>query len=242
MLGDNPSATSTPAASASDPSATVVPALSTVAEPTPTLSTAAKGTSADPRSFQSEDGPGEADNLSKACWCFIDGPRNKGRFAVSKRKQLRMKAATEVPEVKDGVHAVEIDLQTMELRVRGQSLQALDSEIANDRDVRVLFGNNSGTLQCTMEGNFQHRKSRYLVGVGYTVDFWTPDPKLLELPEDYDRDYDPSELFPSEEWIGEIFEPIRKAWFVRPVAQEDVPFFMPVRCPVHTHTHTYPEK
>ena len=65
-----------------------------------------------------------------------------------------------------------------------------------------------------------------MVGVGYTIEYWRPDQKLMELYEDFDRDYDPSELFPSEEWIAELFEPVRKTWFVRPTAREDVPFFM----------------
>lgn len=64
------------------------------------------------------------------------------------------------------------------------------------------------------------------MGVGYTIEFWSQDQKLMEQYEDFDRDYDPSELFPTEEWIAELFEPIRKAWFVRPTSGEDVPFFM----------------
>jgi hypothetical protein len=108
-----------------------------------------------------------------------------------------------VPVIKDGVHAVEIDLQTLELRIRGQSLRALDSDMACEKDIVHLFGTSAGTMQCTVDGENENRKSRYLVGVGYLLEYWTHDRKLMEMYEDFDRDYDPSELFPSEEWISE---------------------------------------
>lgn len=34
------------------------------------------------------------------------------------------------------------------------------------------------------------------------------------LDEQYERLYDPAELFPTEGWIARIFEPIREAFFV----------------------------
>ena len=91
-------------------------------------------------------------------WCYVDGPRNHGRFVVTKRKRLVMKNANEIPVVKDGIHVVEVDIQTLELRVRGQSLRALDTDIARNSDIKHLFGDSAGTMQCTVESDNENRK------------------------------------------------------------------------------------
>ena len=160
-------------------------------------------------------------------WCAMEGDVNRGRFVTSRHPALKDTASKRVPLVKDGVYAVEIDLQTLELRMRGTSLRALDTQIANNEDIQFLFGEQARMIQCTVEGTYEHKKSRYLVGLGYQLDFWDQDQKLRPMYETYDRDYDPNELFQSEEWIAEVFEPVRRAWFCRPTAREDVPFFLP---------------
>ena len=43
---------------------------------------------------------------------------------------------------------------------------------------------------------------------------------------DYDRIYDTEDLEESEDWIAELFEPIRLKYFVQPVVQQDIIFFM----------------
>ena len=129
--------------------------------------------------------------------------------------------------MKEGIAAVELDVQTYELRMRGTSLRALDTAIAGDRDMKHLFGSRTGTMQCIVDGSYEHMEARFLVGVGYTVNQWTPDDGLRDMYEEFDREYDPNEFHAEEEWIGELFEPIRQAWFKPPAAAEEVPFFLP---------------
>lgn len=129
--------------------------------------------------------------------------------------------------MKEGVAAVELDIQTYELRMRGTSLRALDTSIAANPDMKHLFGSRTGTMQCIVDGSYEHMEARFLVGLGYTVNEWTSDEALRDMYEDFDREYDPNEFHAEEEWIGEVFEPIRQAWFKPPAAAEEVPFFLP---------------
>lgn len=153
-----------------------------------------------------------------------------GRFATTRHLALRERSSIEIPEMKEGVAAVELDIQTLELRLRGTSLRALDTGIAKNQDMKRLFGTRTGTMQCIVEGSFENMESRLLVGLNYGLEWWTKDDGLHDMYEDYDREYDPNEFGPEEEWIGELFEPVRQAWFVQPVCGENVSFFLPEDC------------
>lgn len=167
------------------------------------------------------------DNIDQEqIWCAVEGDMNQGRFVTSRYPSIREVSKSRIPLVKEGVYPVEIDLQTLELRIRGTSLRALDSDIANNEDVEFLFGKQAGMIQCTEDGTYEHKKSRYLVGLGYQLELWRADKELKPMYDNFDREYDPSELFQSEEWVADIFEPVRREWFCRPKARDDVPFFL----------------
>ena len=60
--------------------------------------------------------------------------------------------------------------------------------------------------------------TRYrLVGVNHELHSWdTPHTDCHPLAEEWERDYDPAELFDSEQWIIHLFEPVRKNFYNGP--------------------------
>lgn len=168
-------------------------------------------------------------------WSFIAGARSWGRFT---QMSSRLLAHQEVPsgeagfssslprrvdseepyicppQIPDDVElGVEIDLQAVQLTLRSAHLQALDSVIASDLDVQGIFGKSS--MQVTIVEATEHRLWVSLTGRHHDIQYWrTPD----ERPciQEFDRDYNPGELFETEQWIAPLFEPVRLAYMVKP--------------------------
>ena len=162
-------------------------------------------------------------------WSYISGTRSSGRFTqmpsrlLASQGKRKMDAALEStsgenfqmpPEVSDDLeHGVEIDFQALQLTLKAAHLQALDSAIASDLDVQSIFGKTS--MQVTIVETTENRLWVSLTGRNYDIQYWkTPD----ERPclQEYDRDYNPGELFETEEWIAPLLEPVRLTYMVKP--------------------------
>eukprot|EP00808_Paulinella_micropora_P006835 g75373.t1 len=181
---------------------------------------------------------------SKNRWAHIAGPRNVGRYAVdSSRSETVHGQATdgpismsrqvteesqEVGYVKDtGQLGVELDLQLGQLTLRSRHLAALSTDLACHQDVKALFGDQ--TIQASLLEQAQHRQVHRLVGLGHDLHHWlTPHEETAPIPDEFDRDYDPADLAPTEKWILPIWEPVRRSFFAGPVPKE-MAFLMPTK-------------
>eukprot|EP01012_Entosiphon_sulcatum_P007139 TRINITY_DN13559_c0_g1_i1.p1 TRINITY_DN13559_c0_g1~~TRINITY_DN13559_c0_g1_i1.p1 ORF type:complete len:4669 (-),score=764.85 TRINITY_DN13559_c0_g1_i1:3029-17035(-) len=180
-------------------------------------------------------------------WSFVDGEGCLGRFTHADRclptgsletSELVSTARSagislfnaEIPLTADGEHNVEINLQTLQLTFKTAHLKALDSVIAGDQDVVTVFshaarGGGLGTMQCATVENAMHREWIRLVGQDHDVQFWkTEDPRLALT--DNDREF-PDDLADSEQWVYQVFEPVRRQRYARPPWQPPILFFLP---------------
>ena len=184
-------------------------------------------------------------------WSRIAGTRSRGRFAVAStrsgvtpatkaiagsppRPQLKRQNSWDraVGEVSESAFVgVEMDLQIGQMTLRSKHLAALASNIANNPDVMDIFSG-KGTIQASQLEDAEFRQRYRLVGLNHELDFWASGHKAcLPLSGCWERTYDPSELFPTEQWVASLFEPVRKSFFngPRPPAMS---FLMPEH-PLH---------
>ena len=172
-------------------------------------------------------------------WSRIQGSRSCGRWAVGSTRTTGVDEATldddddddlppimdmtrqksffaEVGEVADtGMLGVEIDCQLGQMTLRSKHLAALVSDIANHRDVIGVFGDS--TIQASLIERAEHRQVYRLVGLHHELEYWpTAHTVCPPLGDEWDREYDPAELFDSELWIVNLFEPVRKNFFDGP--------------------------
>ena len=121
---------------------------------------------------------------------------------------------------KDLDMGVEVNLQFCSLTLKSNHLQALNQPMSNDADVVAVFGLRS--LQCAIVEEAEHRNWYRLIGRQHDLQWWDPDDRgdLQKL----DREYDPSGMPPSEQWITNLFEPVRLQYYVPPKVKEPIPF------------------
>lgn len=153
-----------------------------------------------------------------------------------------MSAQSSIGEVAStALLGVELDIQIGQMTLRSKHLQALSSNVANressstkpllfiyrfanpcvrfvcfsDPDVKLIFGEN--TMQASLLERAENRRRYRLVGLGHEVEVWPYGHGACPpLGEEYDREYDPSEMQPGERWIAKLFEPVRKSFFNGP--------------------------
>mmetsp|Transcript_7246 Transcript_7246/g.21392 ORF Transcript_7246/g.21392 Transcript_7246/m.21392 type:complete len:5155 (-) Transcript_7246:1654-17118(-) len=118
---------------------------------------------------------------------------------------------------------VEVNLQLCALSLKSNHLQALNEPMSSDPDVTSVFGKRS--LQCAVVEEALHRHWFRIIGRDHDLQYWDQDNRT-DLQE-FDRDYDPSELGNSEQWIAELFEPIRQSYYMPPRVPEPIPFVLP---------------
>jgi hypothetical protein len=76
----------------------------------------------------------------------------------------------------------------------------------------------------------EHRQRYRLVGLNCEIEYWnTPHTVCPPLGDEWERDYDPSELHESEKWIASLFEPIRTNFFNGP-RPPPMQFMMTEKC------------
>lgn len=169
-------------------------------------------------------------------WNYLKGDRSIGRFAVgsqrkggkqmdSQGKLVRTASSGDMPtEVVDSLQlGVEMDLQIGQMTLRSKHLTALDSSIANQPDVSLIFGNS--TMQASLVEKAQNRQRYNLVGKDHDLEYWPTAHTLTPaVADELGRIYDPAELFPSEAWIARVFEPIRESFFA---GRSPTQFMMP---------------
>ena len=121
---------------------------------------------------------------------------------------------------KDLDMGVEVNLQFCALTLKSNHLQALNQPMSADADVVAVFGLRS--LQCAVVEEAEHRNWYRLIGRQHDLQWWDPDDRgdLQQL----DREYDPSGMSPAEQWITNLFEPIRLQYYVPPKVREPIPF------------------
>uniref|UniRef100_A0A6S8D826 ubiquitinyl hydrolase 1 n=1 Tax=Aureoumbra lagunensis TaxID=44058 RepID=A0A6S8D826_9STRA len=166
----------------------------------------------------------KSDGAESQRWCRIKGERSIGRFtAISANVAVLNETVIEVADSSE--LDVEIDLQIGQLTLRSKHLAALDSSVANSRDVRTIFGD--ATIQASLSERSVQRQVYRLVGLEHEVEYWhSPHVECLGIPESHDREYDPAELFDSESWLPRIFEPVRRSFFDGPTPPS-MQFLMP---------------
>lgn len=171
-------------------------------------------------------------------WSFIGGIRSLGRFCVASTRTanrvedstgelVRTKSSGWHPhEVADTAQlGVEMDFQIGQMTLRSKHLMALDSKIANQPDVGLIFG--ESTMQASLIERAEHCQRYTLVGKHHDIAFWEGAHCMTPpLGDEWGRDYDPSELFHSEQWIARIFEPVRTNFFNGPMPPP-MQFLMP---------------
>jgi hypothetical protein len=109
-----------------------------------------------------------------------------------------------VGEIADtGMLGVEIDVQMGQMTLRSKHLSALASNIANHPDVIKIFGD--ATIQASLVEKAEHRERYRLVGLNHELEFWpTAHTVCPPLGDEWERDYDPADLFDSERWIIDV--------------------------------------
>ena len=168
---------------------------------------------------------GTGDAQHEDAWSLFEGPTNAGRFAATTFRLLPPEQARRAPlprldRVSDRDPPVEVNIQLLQVTMRGQFLMALDKSIAGDDDMVELFGNSTGTVQCTMTGNYEHMQERaQFASYPFKLQLWTPDRRLPAQPPTgmlmLGRQYAAAELAKHEMWVAEAFEPVRNQYFVR---------------------------
>ena len=134
--------------------------------------------------------------------------------AVRLRRQKSFDAT--VGEVADTeLLGVEMNVQIGQMTLRSRHLSALETDVANHPDVKLVFGD--ATMQASLLERAENRRRYRLVGLNHDLEHWfTPHLECPPLGDEWERDYDPSELFDGEKWVVGLFEPVRKAFFDGP--------------------------
>jgi len=156
-------------------------------------------------------------------WSRIKGQRSVGRWAVGSTRsttsasigqglnaldvtarptlQREVSYDNAVDEVEDtGMLGVEIDVQLGQMTLRSKHLAALATDIANHPDVVKIFGDS--TIQASLSERTENRQRFRLIGLNHEVDYWpTAHDVCPPLGEEWEREYDPAEMFDTEKWI-----------------------------------------
>ena len=127
---------------------------------------------------------------------------------------------------------VELDLQLGQMTLRSRHLSALDAEILGRPDVQTVFGA-CGTIQASQLTQASDCVTYRLVGLKHELSTWSAETNPAPMSEQWERQYDPSELFPTEKWVSNLFEPVRRAFFNGPQPPA-MTFLMPAQAiPAH---------
>ena len=96
-----------------------------------------------------------------------------------------------------------MDLQVGQMTLRSKHLAALIPDIANNEDVKLIFGD--ATIQASLIESAEHRQRYRLVGLSHELEHWpTVHCVCPPLGDIWDREYDPAELAETEQWIVSV--------------------------------------
>lgn len=150
---------------------------------------------------------------------------------------------TGVVTVAEGLQDVELNLHTLSLTFKNAHLRAIPSEVANDASIIAVFAPLVGgrqklleSMQCAVVEDSVNRQWLRLVGQDHDVQFWkTSDPRF-PIPSDSQMRFYPDDLAETEQWVVELFEPIREAFFER--SFWDPPIFCLIQEQKLTHANS----
>jgi hypothetical protein len=133
-----------------------------------------------------------------------DDSNNDDAPPMPRRLERQQSYEGTVSEIADtGMLGVEMDLQVGQMTLRSKHLAALIPEIANHTDVNMIFGD--ATIQASLVESAEHRQRYRLVGLNHELEYWpTVHYVCPPLAEQWEREYDPAELFDSEKWITSV--------------------------------------
>ena len=166
-------------------------------------------------------------------WGRHTGRHQNGRYAVvessarcalldSKQPERLIPTVSQESKFDMGI---EFNLQLSQLSLKSNHIEALTEPMSNDRDVLTVFGPRS--LQAIVLEEAKRRTWFRLLGRNMDLQYWDPDDRTAT--QEFDREYDPSEMPEHEQWIVALFEPIRLRSYVPPAVPEPIPFFLPER-------------
>ncbi|CAK9023707.1 unnamed protein product [Durusdinium trenchii] len=171
-------------------------------------------------------------------WGSIGGDiHNAGRYCVvgRKRSEAERGEITSVTEDKSGATWVELNVQLLQVTVRGRYVTPLEEETSGHsdfRDILRLRGREAKTVQCAALLSTDLVKVRELLSFPFRTLHWMERPSnALPVLTDADRIYDVEDLDASEGFIAELFEPVRRQFFAQPVVPQDILFFLQEEIP-----------
>ena len=168
--------------------------------------------------------------------CVGDSSEYEGRFGVLSESAPDKDAQGE--EIKDrpsgpsgpsGIKTVnasdafwiELNVQLLQVTVRGRTLVPLEDFIWNDEDFKHVFVSELGekgaqqktTVQCSALLTSSNATVRELLSIPFRATYWSSKPaNFLPFLDEWDRLYDVEDMEEDEFWIAELFEPVRR-WF-----------------------------
>jgi hypothetical protein len=160
-----------------------------------------------------ETGTGDLNHVT--VWARYNGTVNAGRYATVSFYVLgsgfeRPPPPAYVRRVTDRDSQVEVNLQLLQVMMRGRFLTALQQEFMEHDDFVNLFGKTQSTLQCIMSGNYEHMKERILISHPFHLQMWDKEPRLEPpVPPRHAKLYKPAHLPIANTWIAEVFEPVK---------------------------------
>jgi hypothetical protein len=107
-------------------------------------------------------------------WGKVRLDDHRGRYGVCREES----SSGEVQWLDEGDQKVELNLQTMQIVLRGMILGALEEHIASESVVKRVFSEDQRghgiqrSIQCVSLGNFKDMQTRYLVNEGFRLSWW----------------------------------------------------------------------
>ena len=124
---------------------------------------------------------------------------------------------------------IELNVQLLQVTVRGRTLVPLEDFIWNDEDFKHVFVSELGekgaqqktTVQCSALLTSSNATVRELLSIPFRATFWSSKPaNFLPFMDEWDRLYDVEDMEEDEFWIAELFEPVRPGTSGNSVASE----------------------
>jgi len=173
-----------------------------------------------------------ADAGARRVWRYVPGPACTGRFVSvdlapeNAEKSLTLKEKEKEAETDEQVSegatrnalwsqvklGMTVDTQSWQLTLSGSQLQALPVEVLGEEDVAAVCGTRS--MQAALTETTKNRKVYRLVGRNYDLHCWTKDMRGEYF--EAERLYDAHDLHAHEQWVAELFEPVRLAFYETP--------------------------
>ena len=155
---------------------------------------------------------------SYTAWGAFAGAVNRGRYATvdfyvlgeGLTPEERPPQPAWIQKITDRDPIVEVNLQLLQVMMRGRFLTALSRDFMEQTDFVHLFGRTQSTVQAVMAGNFENMRERILISHPYHLQLWiTEDTRDPPTPPMHSKPYKARNLPVHLRWVGDMFEPVR---------------------------------